>query len=92
MNRTTCIVAALVTLSACALDRWDPPIQPSPGHPCGVGTLCATQHTCCPQYSTCGGEPESVGCPAGMCCDIGSIGVGHVDAGTMMMPMRPVSQ
>ncbi len=33
---------------------------------------CVTQHSCCPENNTCGGEAASVGCPAGECCYLGS--------------------
>jgi hypothetical protein len=68
--KTTSVIFALFTVAACG---WDKPAAPSAEYPCGPeGVVCQTQHSCCPEYSTCGGEPASVGCPAGQCCDVGS--------------------
>lgn len=61
---------------------WNDPLKPSKDFPCGpAGVVCETQHLCCPPGNTCGGEPASVGCPAGMCCYIGTDGLARVDAG-----------
>jgi hypothetical protein len=64
------VTLLLLALAACA--DAPIPIVPTPGNPCGrTGVACATQHTCCDEGETCGGEPASVGCPAGECCFIG---------------------
>jgi hypothetical protein len=62
------IILWLAIGAGCAIDKWDAPPKPTPDAPCGLGVVCATQHTCCSQGDTCGGEPGSVGCPAGQCC------------------------
>ena len=66
------VIALLAILAGCT-PGWNDPLKPSKDFPCGpAGVVCATQHLCCPPGNTCGGEPESVGCPAGMCCYIGT--------------------
>ena len=69
----TFVAASLVLSLVVACDNTPIPLTPSPGEPCGhVGVYCPTQHSCCLEYETCGGEPGNMGtCPAGMCCDIG---------------------
>jgi hypothetical protein len=62
----------LIASCSCAAG-WDDPPKPLPGQPCSeLEVECVTQHGCCPKdVTTCGGEPNSVGCPAGACCAIG---------------------
>ena len=63
-------VAVVVTMVGCD----NSPLPGSaPGYPCGVfGVVCSAQHSCCDEGDTCGGEPASVGCPAGECCYVGA--------------------
>jgi hypothetical protein len=79
-----------LALAACA----DAPVPASPGFPCGPeGVVCegadgGVSGMCCPQYSTCGGGLDSVGCPAGECCDIGS-GAFEMHKHTPQTPAKP---
>lgn len=66
-----------IWLGACG---WDTPIPatPAPGQPCGpIDVVCqasdGTVAGCCDQNDTCGGSAFG-GCPAGMCCFVGSEG------------------
>ncbi len=62
-----------IVLGGCIANKPLPSV--APGYPCGVdGIVCITQHGCCDIGDTCGGEPNSVGCPSGMCCFIGDPG------------------
>jgi hypothetical protein len=62
---------ALALVPACKAG-WNDPPPPPPGQICNnLEIPCVTQKSCCPTGQTCGGEPTSVGCPAGGCCDIG---------------------
>lgn len=82
-----CIVAAVVLLAAgCATPAvLEVPTGPGTSYPCGVGgVVCTTQKACCDPGDTCGGEPESVGCPAGECC--------FVEPNDMMAARQPRKQ
>ena len=85
----------VIVVVACSPDSWDrpAPIIPTKDNPCGARWIeCPTSHGCCIEgVQTCGGEPASVGCPAGMCCDIdnGMLGAQRSDAGTMTPQRRP---
>lgn len=66
------VIALGATIAICGCPtpeilKADPKI-----YPCGVnGVPCPTQHSCCDEGNTCGGEPDSMpGCPSGMCCFI----------------------
>ena len=75
-------LVVLLLLLSCT-PGWNDPLKPSKDFPCGPsGVVCLTQRMCCPPGNTCGGEPDSVGCPAGMCCYIGTDGMARGDAGT----------
>jgi hypothetical protein len=68
------VIACAVGLSFCG---WDKAPPATPDQPCGLGVVCfgadaGPTGTCCPEYSICGGDPAAVGCPDGMCCDVGS--------------------
>ena len=83
------VAFALAVLDSCGADA-PIPIVPTPDNPCGRnGVVCETQHSCCSEGETCGGEPASVGCPGGMCCDIdnGLLGAAR-DAGQRVVPQR----
>ena len=62
------------TVSACAVDSWDPQIKPTPDYPCtAAGVVCSlTPLSCCGQGDTCGGAFPHVGCPDDSCCYIGA--------------------
>jgi hypothetical protein len=78
---TAFTLAAVGAASGCAaINRLDPTIAPTPapGQPCGpIDIVCYGQGGkvagCCEEYDTCGG-PDSVGCPANSCCDLGGGG------------------
>jgi hypothetical protein len=64
-------VMLTLLLTGCPLQETTVPTGPNTTYPCGVnGVVCTVQQSCCNEGETCGGEPASVGCPAGMCCDI----------------------
>jgi hypothetical protein len=76
MTRPLFALAVVALLAECGdlgcTPGWNDPPRPGPGQPCNeLEVSCPTQHGCCPRGQTCGGEPASVGCPAGMCCPIG---------------------
>jgi hypothetical protein len=93
------LLASVVILAACSWDSARALETPTSDNPCGGGWVeCATQKSCCVEGTTCGGEPASVGCPAGQCCAIGGMGaaldlIGSFDAGPVpeqaMTPQRP---
>lgn len=93
MNKRTLIgiaAAALVAVAACGWDQDSRLSAKTADYPCGTaGVVCATQHSCCWQGSTCGGEPASVGCPAGQCCEVGSYGVALDSDGGLAPRMHP---
>ena len=81
---------------ACNPNSWDAPAPPSAEYPCGpFGVVCTTQHACCTEGETCGGEPDSVGCPAGQCCEVGSSVLAMAGAfdggGPPSRPQRPMT-
>jgi len=84
-------ILALLVLSACRAG-WDDAPPPPPGQVCrSTEVACPTQHGCCDEGSTCGGEPASVGCPADSCCPVlGSPAANFraPDAGATFRPMR----
>ena len=73
----------LVTPIACVGTATQaPPSGPGTSYPCGIdGHECLNMAgtpngACCGNWETCGGGKYSVGCPADMCCDIGTDGTG----------------
>lgn len=68
------MVLGIIAIVACNTPTiLTPKIGAGTSYPCGVnGVVCTTQHMCCGEEETCGGEPASVGCPKGMCCFVGS--------------------
>jgi hypothetical protein len=63
------VLVAIMWMAVVGCSDQPIPMSPGPYGPCGaVGISCPTQHSCCPEGHTCGGEPNSVGCPAGACC------------------------
>ena len=65
------LIIGLALLASCALGDRQSIVAPDPLDPCRPNEVfCPTQHGCCLEHETCGGEPASVGCPAGSCCAI----------------------
>lgn len=74
IQRHSLVFAATLAITVACATPADllPAAGPGTHYPCGThGVVCAIQHTCCSEGDTCGGEPESVGCPPGQCCFIG---------------------
>jgi hypothetical protein len=65
-------IVGIVCGVACAstLNQIDPPNN-ALVVPC-FGADGGPTGTNCPEYSICGGDPAAIGCPDGMCCDVGS--------------------
>jgi hypothetical protein len=94
MKHLVAFIIGAEILVACAPPAiLTPPVDPA--MPCGAfGVECRMQHTCCDEGYTCGGEPTSVGCPAGACCFIGeptSSGMGPTTFG-VAGPQKPLSK
>ena len=84
MKMSACFALSFALL-ACNVNSWDPPLKPTTDYPCNpTGVVCVTQHGCCAREEVCGGEPDSVGCPAGMCCANGLFAT--ADGGMRMHP------